>query len=126
MRDDLLAIEGVAEVVPVVVGFSAWRTPTGAMTPVLVVGSDLTTGGLSPWNVVDGSVQSLAAPGTVAIDRSYYDRLGVSPIGATRQIRGQPVKVGAVTDGIRSFTTTPYVFANLADEILHRTTEHVY
>jgi putative ABC transport system permease protein len=115
MRDDLLAIEGVAEVVPVVVGFSAWRTPTGAMTPVLVVGSDLTTGGLSPWNVVDGSVQSLAAPGTVAIDRSYYDRLGVSPIGATRQIRGQPVKVGAVTDGIRSFTTTPYVFANLTD-----------
>jgi putative ABC transport system permease protein len=115
MRDDLLATEGVAEVIPVVVGFSAWRTPTGAMTPVLIVGSDFTTGGLSPWNVVDGSVQSLAAPGTVAIDRSYYDRLGESPIGATRQIRGQPVTVSAVTDGIRSFTTTPYVFANLTD-----------
>jgi putative ABC transport system permease protein len=115
MRDDLLATEGVAEVIPVVVGFSAWRTPTGAMTPVLIVGSDFTTGGLSPWNVVDGTVQSLAAPGTVAIDRSYYDRLGASPIGATRQIRGQPVTVSAVTDGIRSFTTTPYVFANLTD-----------
>ena len=115
MRDDLLATEGVAEVIPVVVGFSAWRTPTGAMTPVLIVGSDFTTGGLSPWNVVDGTVQSLATPGTVAIDRSYYDRLGESPIGATRQIRGQPVTVSAVTDGIRSFTTTPYVFANLAD-----------
>jgi putative ABC transport system permease protein len=51
----------------------------------------------------------------VAIDRTYYDRLGESAVGATRQIRGQIVKVGAVTDGIRSFTMTPYVFSNLAD-----------
>ena len=46
------------------------------MTPVFIVGSDFTTGGLSPWNVVDGTAQSLTAPGTVAIDRTYYDRLG--------------------------------------------------
>lgn len=115
MGDDLKAMEGVAEVIPVVVGFSAWKAPGGAMTPVLVVGSDFTTGGLSPWNVIEGTAQSLTAPGTVAIDRTYYDRLGVSPVGAARQIRGQAVKVGAVTDGIRSFTTTPYVFSNLAD-----------
>jgi putative ABC transport system permease protein len=49
----------------------------------------------------------------VAIDRSYYDRLGVSGVGATARIRGQPVTVGAITDGIRSFTTTPYVFSDL-------------
>lgn len=58
---------------------------------------------------------SLAAPRTVAIDRSYYDRLGVSGVGATAQIRGLPVTVGAITDGIRSFTTTPYVFSDLRD-----------
>jgi putative ABC transport system permease protein len=50
----------------------------------------------------------------VAIDRSYYDRLGVSGVGATTQIRGLPVKVSAATEGIRSFTTTPYVFSGLA------------
>jgi putative ABC transport system permease protein len=115
MGEDLKGIEGVAEVIPVVVGFSAWKMPGGAMTPVFIVGSDFTTGGLLPWNVVDGTVQSLTAQGTVAIDRTYYDRLGQSPVGAARQIRGQAVRVGAVTDGIRSFTTTPYVFANLAD-----------
>jgi putative ABC transport system permease protein len=113
MRDDLLAIDGVAEVIPVVVGFSAWRTPDGTMTPVFVVGSDFATGALSPWNVVEGTVQSLTAPGTVAIDRSYYNRLGVAGVGATRQIRGQPVTVGAVTDGIRSFTMMPYVFSGI-------------
>jgi len=113
MRDDLLAIDGVAEVIPVVVGFSAWRTPDGTMTPVFVVGSDFATGALSPWNVVEGTVQSLTAPGTVAIDRSYYNRLGVAGVGTARQIRGQPVTVGAVTDGIRSFTMMPYIFSGI-------------
>jgi putative ABC transport system permease protein len=40
--------------------------------------------------------------------------LGVSGIGSTAEIRSQPATVAAVTDGIRSFTTTPYVFADLA------------
>ena len=113
MRDRLLAVEGVSEVVPGVVGFSAWSLPDGAMTSVVVIGTDVAAGGLSPWNVVEGTAQSLTTPGTVAIDRSYYQRLGVSGVGATAQIRGLPVTVGAVTDGIRSFTTTPYVFSNL-------------
>ena len=114
LRDRLLAIDGVGEVIPVVAGFSAWSLPDGAMIPVFVIGSDSTAGGLSPWNVVEGSAQSLAVPGTVAIDRSYYDRLGVSGVGATTLLRGLPVKVGAVTDGIRSFATTPYVFSGLS------------
>jgi len=114
LRDRLLAIDGVAEVIPVVAGFSAWSLPDGAMIPVFVVGSDSTAGGLSPWNVVEGSVQSLTVSGTVAIDRSYYDRLGVSGVGATTLLRGMPVKVGAITDGIRSFATTPYVFSDLS------------
>jgi putative ABC transport system permease protein len=113
LGDRLLAIDGVAEVIPVVAGFSAWSLPDGAMIPVFVVGSDFTAGGLSPWNVVEGSAQSLTLPGTVAIDRSYYNRLGVSGVGATTLLRGMPVKVGAVTDGIRSFATTPYVFSDL-------------
>jgi putative ABC transport system permease protein len=112
-RDKLLAINGVADAVPVVVGFSAWMVPDGTMTPVFIIGSDSHPGGLSPWNIVEGSISDLAAPGTVAIDRSYYNRLGVKDVGVNTQIRGLPVTVGVITDGIRSFTTTPYVFADL-------------
>jgi hypothetical protein len=35
---------------------------------------------------------------SVAIDRSYYDRLGVAGVGATAEIHGEPVPVGAVSD----------------------------
>ena len=115
LRDRLLAIEGVSAVVPGVVGFSAWSLPDGTMTSVVVVGTDYAAGGVSPWNVVEGTAQSLTTPGTVVIDRSYSERLGVSGVGATALVRLQPVRVGAITDGIRSFTTTPYVFADLDD-----------
>lgn len=115
LRDRLLAINGVTEAVPVVVGFSAWMLPDGAMTPVFLVGSDVTAGGIPPWNVAVGTIQSLTEPGTVAVDRSYYDRLGVSHVDVTSRIRGLPVTVTVITDGIRSFTTTPYVFSNIVD-----------
>jgi len=113
--DRLRRIDGVAGVVPTVLGFSAWQLPDGSMTPVFIVGSEVTASGLLPWNVVSGTVQSLIAAGTVAIDRTYADRLGVSEVGTSADIRGEPVTVGAVTHGIRSFTTSPYVFARLED-----------
>ncbi len=112
-RDRIQAIDGVAQVVPVVIGFSDWRLPEGSMTPVFVVGSDLKGNGLKPWNLVAGSLQALAAAKAVAVDKTYLERLGVSGVGSSAEIRGQPVTVAAVTDGIRSFTTTPYVFTDI-------------
>jgi putative ABC transport system permease protein len=112
-RSRALAVGGVAEAIPVVIGFADWRTPGGSSTPVFVVGSDLRSGGLKPWNVVEGRVESLSTPNAVAIDRSYFDRLGVSGLGARAEIRQQSVRVAAVTSGIRSFTTTPYVFMDV-------------
>jgi putative ABC transport system permease protein len=112
-RFQALSINGVAQAAPVVIGYADWRIPAGGTFPIFIVGSDLREGGLLPWNVVEGSVEALAIPGAVAVDRSYFDRLGVDGIGANAEIRGQKVEVRAVTNGIRSFTTTPYVFTTL-------------
>jgi putative ABC transport system permease protein len=108
-----LAINGVVEAIPVVIGFADWRMPGGAMTPVFVIGSDLRAGGLQPWDLVEGRIEALSSPKAIAVDRSYFDRLGISGIGATAEIRQQPVRVAAVTNGIRSFTTTPFVFMDV-------------
>lgn len=108
-----LSVEGVTAVVPVVISFAEWRTPAGGTTPVLVIGSDLRAGGLRPWNIVAGSVEALSIPDSVAIDRSYFGRLGSKGLGDAAEIRGRRAEVRAVTSGIRSFTTTPYVFAPL-------------
>jgi putative ABC transport system permease protein len=108
-----LSIDGVADVTAIVIGFAEWRLPSGGTTPVFLIGSDVRAAGLHPWDVVAGSADALAVPNTVAIDQTYFDRLGVKGLGATAEIRDQKVEVAAVTRGIRSFTTTPYVFTSL-------------
>ena len=112
-RSRALAIPGTAQAIPVVIGFADWRTPGGSSTPVFVIGSDLRSGGLEPWNLVEGRIESLSTPNAVAVDRTYFDRLGISGVGARAEIRQQGVRVAAVTEGIRSFTTTPYVFMDI-------------
>ena len=112
LRDRSATVEGVSSAVPLVIGFSDWRLESGEVTPVFIVGSELRDGSLQPFNVVDGNVQTLTQGANVAIDRSYFDRLGVSGVGSTAEIRGRKVRVVAITDGIRSFATTPYVFVD--------------
>jgi putative ABC transport system permease protein len=112
-RNRALSVPGVGEAIPVVIGFADWRTPAGSSTPVFVVGSDLRSGGLQPWNLIQGRVESLSTPNAVAVDKTYFDRLGISGLGARAEIRQQGVRVEAVTEGIRSFTTTPYVFMDV-------------
>ena len=106
-----LTVPGVASAVPVVVGFAEWSLPSGGVTPVFVIGSD--ADGLKPWNVVAGNLDDRRKSHSVAIDKTYFGRLGMSGVGDGTTIRDDRVDVAAVTKGIRSFTTTPYVFTSL-------------
>ena len=108
-----LAVEGVASATPLVIGFAQWKTSLGGTTPVFVIGSDPRDDGLHPWDVIEGARESLSVPGTVAVDRSYFDRLETTGFGANAEIGDHKVQITAVTNGIRSFTTTPYVFTAL-------------
>ncbi|MCK1639789.1 ABC transporter permease [Bradyrhizobium sp. 157] len=113
LRDRVATVDGVSSAVPLVIGFSDWRLESGELTPVFIVGADLREGSLQPFNVVEGNVQALTQGANVVVDRSYFDRLGVSGVDSTAEIRGRKVRVVAVTDGIRSFATTPYIFVDL-------------
>jgi putative ABC transport system permease protein len=113
-RLQALSVDGVMSVTPLVVGYASWRKPNGgASTPVLVVGAPANAAGLQPWNVVEGAVDDLSTPDGVAIDRSYFEQLGIAQIRQRAEINNQKARVVAVTSGIRSFTTTPQVFASL-------------
>ena len=109
----VLSTPGVADAEELVVGFAAWRKPKGGTTAVLLVGSDHENGTLKPWNITGGSVEDLAAPFSVAVDDTYFADLGVDKLGDTAEVNNTRVRIGAVTHGIRSFTTLPYVFTSL-------------
>ena len=113
-QDAYKAIDGVASAEPLVIGFSDWHMANGAITPVFIVGSNLEGPGLRPWDLSAGSVDTLKSEEGVIVDKTYYDRLGINGLGAKAEIRGQPVQVTGLTDGVRSFTTTPYVFVDMS------------
>ncbi len=108
-----LSVPGVADAVPILVSFAQWHIPSGGTTPVLLIGSGRGDFGLQPWNIVAGDLSDLSIPDAVAVDRSYFDRLGTAGLGDTVEIRDLRARIRLVTQGIRSFTTTPYVFTPL-------------
>jgi len=112
-RARALATPGVKSVIPLIAGFSRWRKPDGGTTTVIVVGIDPGEPGLRPWNFIEGSFDDLATPNGVIVDRSYFARLGIARAGETAEINGQRIRVVAVTNLIRSFTTAPFVFTTL-------------
>src|SRR5215470_1145417 len=113
-RFQALPIEGVREVIPVMIGFAYWRKPNdGSLTPVFLIGVQSGSGGLQPWSVIEGQPDDLSTPDAVAIDQSYFERLGIARIGEYAEIADQKARVAVVTQGIRSFTTTPYVFMSV-------------
>lgn len=111
-RHAILSTRGVAGVEELVVGFASWRKPKGGSTAALVVGSDTALGKL-PWDIVEGSAAALSAPNGVAVDKTYFTELGINRLGDKAEVNNIEVTATAVTNGIRSFTTLPYVFTTL-------------
>lgn len=109
----ILSTPGVAEARRMVVQFANWKKPDGGTESVEVVGYELSAGLGKPWNVVAGSVDTLNLTDTVVIDEAYKGKLGVTGIGDQVEINGHRARVAAFTRGIRSFTTSPYIFCAL-------------
>ncbi len=112
-RHQALATPGVASVVPLLVSFAEWRKPEGGSTRVVLVGSDADDNGLVPWSLSQGTLEDIKAPDAVAVDSSYLADLGISGIGDTAQVASGRIKVRALTDGVRSFTQSPYTYTTL-------------
>ena len=112
-RYQALGVSGVGRVERLVVTGAEWRKPGGGSRSVMVLGSDPRTGSLAPWNISPADAAGLTTPGSVIVDTTYADDLGVHERGDVAQIDGQPARVVGFTSGIRSFTTAPYVFTAL-------------
>jgi putative ABC transport system permease protein len=108
----VLASPNVARVEKQIVQFSTWKKPDGADTGILLVGADLDGGMGVPFNITAGKLADLYQPDAVMVEELYKEKLGVTEIGQTVEIRGYRAKVVGFTRGIRSFTTSPPVFTS--------------
>jgi putative ABC transport system permease protein len=104
------ATPGVASAEKYSIRFGNWKRTDGGHESVQVVGFNLDNPMGGPWNVVVGNVEDLRAPDSVLIDDIYSKKLGVTHVGQIFEINDHRVRVVGFTHGIRSFTTSPYVF----------------
>lgn len=106
------SVPGVARAEPLIIQFVFWKKPGGGDETVIVVGFDLDSGMAGPWSLAEGDPEALRQHATVAIDTIFADKLGVKGIGETVELNGHRARIVALTQGIRSFTTSPWVFAS--------------
>ncbi len=94
-------------------GFAFWSKPSGGNELCMVIGSRLSPDSLGKIDqLTPGQCGLLAEEGTVVIDESDVDRLGVKGVGSVAEISGHPVRVVGLTHGLKSLAG-PYVFCSV-------------
>jgi putative ABC transport system permease protein len=104
------AVEGVADAQKIIARWTQWKRHDGGQDSVQIVGINVDDRLERPWNVVEGRVEDLKSPDAVILDELYKQKLGVTRVGEVFEVGGHRARVVGFTQGIRSFTTSPYVF----------------
>ena len=104
------AVEGVADAQKIIARWTQWKRHDGGQDSVQIVGINVDDRLERPWNLVEGRVEDLKSPDAVILDELYKQKLGVTRVGEVFEIGGHRARVVGFTRGIRSFTTSPYVF----------------
>jgi putative ABC transport system permease protein len=104
---------GVAHAERMLLAFGQYRLRDGGTQGVQVIGIEPGGKLLRPWNVVGGDASRLHEPGAVVVDITEGEKLGDIAIGSRREIFGARAEIVAHTRGIRSFTTSPFLWADL-------------
>lgn len=107
------AVSGVARVEEFNVAYSIWKLPSGGNANIQVVGLDLHGDLAAPLRLAEGDLRALHNQDAVIIDEGERAKLGGVNLGDWVEVVGHRAKVVGFTRGMRSFTTTPYVFASL-------------
>jgi putative ABC transport system permease protein len=105
-------IPGVADAQKIIAHWTQWKRHDGGEESVQIVGINVDDPLERPWNLVEGRVEDLKSPDAVILDELYKQKLGVTRVGEVFEIGGYRARVVGFTRGIRSFTTSPYVFTS--------------
>jgi putative ABC transport system permease protein len=104
------AAAGVEDAQKIIARWTQWKRHDGGQDSVQIVGINVDDRLERPWNLVVGRVEDLKSPDAVILDELYKQKLGVTSVGEVFEIGGHRARVVGFTRGIRSFTTSPYVF----------------
>src|SRR5579871_6203973 len=114
-RFQTLSIDGVAAAESHLLQFAFWKKPDGVRETVILIGVDPHAQMGLPWAMLPGRSihDALSIPDGVIIDRLYAQKLGIDHVDQLVEINDHRARITGFTDGIRTFTQSPYVFTSL-------------
>jgi putative ABC transport system permease protein len=114
---EVLSTPGVGRAEKYIQNFAYWKKPDGGVENVQVIGFRPGSGLGGPWNVVEGSELDVKQEDGVIADELYKEKLGVGKIGDHVEIGNHRARVVGFTRGIRSFTTSPFVYTSFKNAL---------
>jgi putative ABC transport system permease protein len=103
---------GVAWAEGLFMAWNTWQRPDGQRVNVELIGLDESNLG-GPWDLLDGTVDSVRLPDMVIVDELFLPLLGVKGVGDEVEMYSRRARVGGISRGIRTFTASPFVFTSL-------------
>jgi len=114
---EVLSTPGVQQAEKYIQNFAYWKKPDGGVENVQVIGFRPGGGLGEPWNVVQGDTLDVKLEDGVIVDDLYKAKLGVQNIGDRVEIGDHRARVVGFTHGIRSFTTSPFVYTSFKNSL---------
>ena len=103
---------GVAWADHLLLGWANMRRQDGGQENIELVGFNPETGVGGPWKLIAGEMQAVKAGKAIIVDESAFPKLGTLYVGQHVEINDQRVRVVGISQGVRGFTTAPYIFTS--------------
>jgi putative ABC transport system permease protein len=113
-KHQIRSVPGVARVEEYNVSYGVWKLPSGGNTNCQVVSFDVRGELHAPLDLAEGSLEAIHNQDAVFVDEGERAKLGGIRRGDAAEILERRAKIAGFTRGMRSFTTTPYVFTALS------------
>jgi len=113
----VLATPGVQQAEKYMQAFARWKRPDGGIENIQIIGFHPGSGLGEPWNVVAGSAEDVKQEDAVLVDELYLEKLQAAKIGDRVEIGNRRARVVGFTRGIRSFTTSPFVYTSFKNSL---------
>jgi len=114
---EALSTPGVQQAEKYIQNFAYWKKPDGGVENVQVIGFRPGSGLGEPWNLAQGDSVDVKLEDGVIVDDLYKQKLGIQKIGDRVEIGDHRARIVGFTHGIRSFTTSPFVYTSFKNAL---------
>ncbi len=112
IHNHVSATEGVQWAEKLIIAWGIIKNKNGGSEQVEIIGFNPDTGIGGPWKMKAGEPWAVKNGDFIILDDSATKRVGQITVGDYREVLGRRLQIVGISEGVRSFTTAPFVFAS--------------